>query len=64
VVGPRRRQEDSVLKWIREARLDFKTGLFLLVLAVIMWAVVTYVGIRDFVPSELTEPVEAPTTER
>lgn len=51
-----------MLKWIREARLDFKTGIFLLVLAVLMWAVFTYVRIRDLVPPEMTEPLEAPTS--
>lgn len=53
-----------MLRWIREARLDFKTGVFVLVLAVIIWAVFAYVRVRDFVPPELKEPVEAPTTER
>lgn len=55
------RMENLVLKWIREARLNMKTGIIILVLAILMWAVVTYVRVRDFVPPELKEPVEAPT---
>lgn len=50
-----------MLKWLREARLDFRTGIFLLVLALIMWGVVTWVRVRDFVPEEFREPeAEAP----
>ncbi|MGD8320751.1 MAG: hypothetical protein PVJ02_09860 [Gemmatimonadota bacterium] len=49
-----------MLKRIRHARIDMKTGIIILVLALLMWGVVTYVRIRDFVPPELKEPVEAP----
>lgn len=52
--------ENLVLKWIREARLNLKTSIIILVLALLMWAVVSYVRIRDFVPPELTQPVEGP----
>lgn len=45
---------------IRKARVDFKTGIFILVLAAIMWGVFAYVRVRDFVPEEFTEPVETP----
>jgi hypothetical protein len=45
-----------MLKWIRGARLDFKTGLVILVLALILWGVVTWARIADFVPEELQEP--------
>lgn len=45
-----------MIKWIRGVRLNFKTGVFILVLAALMWAMVVYVNIRDFVPKELTQP--------
>lgn len=45
---------------IRGARINLKTGLFILALALLMWAMVIYVGVRDFVPDDFTEPVEAP----
>ena len=45
-----------MLRRIREARLDFKTGIIVIVLALIMWGVVAWVRIRDFVPEELKEP--------
>lgn len=53
-----------MLKWIRGARLDLKTGIVIIVLALLMWAVVVYVNVRDFVPDELTEPREAPANTR
>jgi uncharacterized membrane protein len=49
-----------MLRWIRGARLDLKTSVVLLALALLMWAVVVYVNVQDFVPEEFTEPVEAP----
>ena len=51
-----------MLKWIRGARLDLKTGIAIIVVALLVWAVVVYVRVRDFVPEELTHPVEAPRT--
>lgn len=45
---------------IRRARVNLKTGLFILALALLLWAIVVYVGVRDFVPDEFKEPVEAP----
>jgi len=45
-----------MLRRIREARLDFRTGIIVIVLALIMWGVVTWVRIRDFVPDEFKEP--------
>ena len=45
-----------MLKWIREFRLDLKTTVVILVIALIGWAFVIYSNIRDFVPDELTEP--------
>ena len=49
-----------MLTRIRNARVDLKTGIIVLVLALLMWAVVAYARIRDFVPEEYTEPVEPP----
>jgi len=42
---------------IRGARVSRRTALIVIVLALTVWAVVTYVNVRDFVPKELTEPV-------
>ena len=43
---------------IRNARINFRTGLVIIALALALWAVVVYVNIRDFVPEELTQPRE------
>ena len=50
-----------MLKWIRDARFDLKTTVIVLVIAGLIWAVFIYVNIRDFVPEELTEPVQERT---
>ena len=47
-----------MLEWIRGARINYKTGLVIIILALTVWAVVVYVNIRDFVPEELTQPSE------
>lgn len=47
-----------MLGWIREARIDLKTGIAIIVIALAVWAVVVYVNLRDFVPEELTQPTE------
>jgi hypothetical protein len=47
-----------VLGWIRGARINLKTGLFIIALAIAVWAVVVYVNLRDFVPAEFTQPTE------
>lgn len=44
-----------MLKWIRGARIDLRTGLVLIALALMAWAVVIYVNMRDFVPEDFTE---------
>jgi hypothetical protein len=44
-----------MLKWIREARIDLRTGLIVIALALMAWAVVVFVNMRDFVPEEFTE---------
>ena len=47
-----------MLKWIRGARLDMKTGIAIILLSLIVWGVMIYVNVRDFVPEELTQPTE------
>lgn len=47
-----------MLGWIRDARINLKTGIVIILIALAMWAVVAYVNIRDFVPEELTQPTE------
>lgn len=49
-----------MLRRIQRVRFDLKTGIVILVLALLMWAMVVYVNVRDFVPDELTEVEEAP----
>ncbi len=49
-----------MLEWIRGARINFKTGLVIIALALAVWAVVVYVNLRDFVPEEITQPSEGP----
>jgi hypothetical protein len=47
-----------MLSWIREARINLKTGLIVIALTLAVWALVVYVNVRDFVPEELTQPIE------
>jgi hypothetical protein len=47
-----------MLGWIRDARINLKTGLIVIALALAVWALVVYVNVRDFVPEELTRPIE------
>lgn len=49
-----------MLKWIRDARIDLKTGLIVIALALAVWAVVIVVNLRDFVPEEFTEEPAPP----
>ena len=42
-------------------RINAKTGLIIIAIAIAVWAVVVYVNVRDFVPEELTRPSEAPS---
>jgi hypothetical protein len=49
-----------VLGWIRNARIDLRTGLAVIALALAAWAVVVYVNVREFVPEELTRPAVPP----
>lgn len=47
-----------MLGWIRNARIDWKTGIAIILIALAVWTVVVYVNVRDFVPEELTRPTE------
>lgn len=44
-----------MLKWIRDARIDFKTGLVLILLTIVVWIAVVYLNLGD-VGSEFSEP--------
>lgn len=43
-----------MLKWIRGKRLSMRTTVIVVALTLLVWAVVVYVNLRDFVPEELT----------
>jgi hypothetical protein len=45
-----------VLRRIHGSRISLRTGLIVIVLALVLWALVAYVNIRDFVPVEFTQP--------
>jgi uncharacterized membrane-anchored protein len=45
-----------MLGWLRDARIDARTGIAVILLALLVWAVVVYVNVRDFVPDELNPP--------
>jgi hypothetical protein len=45
-----------VLKWLRGARIDLRTGIVVILVALLAWAIVVYVNVRDFVPDEITQP--------
>ena len=47
-----------MLSWIRDARINLKTGLIVIALTLAVWALVVYVNVRDFVPEELTRSIE------
>lgn len=49
-----------MLRWIRNFRLDLKTGIAIILLTLLVWAAVVYVNVRDFVPDELTESPSEP----
>ena len=44
-----------MLKRIRGARVSFKTFAIVVGLALLVWAAVVYVQIRDFVPDDMVE---------
>ncbi len=47
-----------MLEWIRGARINFRTGLAIIAIALAIWAFVVYANVADFVPEELTPPTE------
>jgi hypothetical protein len=49
-----------MLKNIRGARVSFKTFAIVVALALLVWAVVVYVQIRDFMPDEVVETSGGP----
>lgn len=51
-----------MLKSIRNARVDLKTGLVVIVVALLVWAVVIFVNLRDLVPEEYLTPVDSTST--
>lgn len=44
-----------MLKRIRGARVSFKTFVIVVAVALLVWAAVVYVQIRDFMPDDLAE---------
>jgi len=44
-----------VLKWIRGKRLDLKTTIILLIIALAFWALSSWTRIKDFIPKELRQ---------
>ena len=52
-----------MLRQIRGTRLSLKTTIFVIVLAVVVWALVVFVNVRDFVPEDLrsSEQTESPS---
>ena len=44
-----------MLGWIRGKRFDLKTTVVLLLIAVAVWAVVSWARIKDFIPVEFRE---------
>ena len=51
-----------MLRWLRGKRFDVKTTIIVLVVALLAWAMVVYVNLRDFVPEELLTPVDSAAT--
>jgi len=49
-----------MLKRIRGARVGLKTFAIVVALTLLVWAVVVYVQIRDFMPDEVVEPSGSP----
>jgi uncharacterized membrane protein len=49
-----------MIRKIRDARVDFRTGVIIIALALLVWGVVTYVRVRDLVPEEFAEPAGPP----
>ena len=51
-----------MLKSIRNARVDLKTGIVVIAVALLVWALVIFVNLRDFVPEEFLTPVDSSAT--
>lgn len=49
-----------MLKWIRDARIDFKTGVILIVITLAVWAAVVYLNMNDVVEEFSQPPSGAP----
>ena len=51
-----------MLKWIRGKRLDLRTSIILLVLALAAWALVVRANVADFIPEEFrtSQPTDSP----
>jgi len=47
----------GMIRRIQDVRIGYKTGIVVIVLALILWGLVSYVRIKDFVPEELKHPV-------
>ena len=45
-----------MMKWLRGKRLDLKTSIVILVIAIAIWAVFAYLNMQNLVPPELLEP--------
>lgn len=56
------RGERAVLRRIQETRINLKTGVVVIAIALLIWAAVVYINIRDFVPPELQGPVDSTAT--
>lgn len=50
-----------MIRRIRGARVDYRTGILIIALALLVWGVMAYVRMRDLVPEEYTRPVQVPT---
>ena len=49
-----------MLGWLRGKRFDRRTTLVVLAVALVAWAAVVYVNVRNFVPEELRDTTRAP----
>ena len=51
-----------MMRWIRGARVDFRTGMVVIVLAVAVWAALVYLNLTDVEPGEFLDGASgAPT---
>lgn len=53
-----------MLKSIRNARIDFRTGIVVIVLALAVWGIMIYVNMRDIVPEEYRALADSADTAR